>query len=178
MGNPITSHSWYILHCKSGQETRARLNVENQGYTSYLPQIKRQKVLRGKPTLRMEALFPGYLFVHLDVHSANFNALRSTRGVNGFVRFGDVPATMPEDVMESVKVLEQAFADQPPADSPFKPGDKVKITEGPFAGLEAVYSMSKGEERCLVLLDMLGKQQRLIIEEAALHTDQAQAAKA
>ena len=47
-------------------------------------------------------------------------------------------------------------------------GDKVQITEGPFAGLEAIYDMAKGEDRCLVFLDMLGKQQRIIVEETTL----------
>lgn len=159
---------WYILHCKGGQENRAKDNVENQGYSTCLPQIKRQKILRGKKVGCVEPLFPGYLFVHLDTETANFNALRSTRGVNGFVRFGGMPATVPVVVMESIMALEQAFTCQPDAEPMFKSGDKVQITEGPFAGLQGIYNMPKGEERCLIFLDMLGQQQRIEIEETAL----------
>lgn len=159
---------WYILHCKAGQEERAKDNVENQNYRTCLPQIKRQKILRGKKVGCVEPLFPGYLFVHLDTDTANFNALRSTRGVNGFVRFGGMPATVPAVVMDSIMALEQAFSGQPDAEPMFKSGDPVRITEGPFAGLEAIYSMAKGEERCLVFLDMLGKQQRITLAETAL----------
>ena len=122
----------------------------------------------GQKTDCIEPLFPGYLFVQLDTNTANFNALRSTRGVNGFVRFGGVPAIVPAAVMDSIMVLEQAFTAQPDAEPMFKSGDPVRITEGPFAGLEAIYSMAKGEERCLVFLDMLGKQQQISIEESAL----------
>lgn len=159
---------WYILHCKAGQEERAKDNVENQNYRTCLPQIKRQKILRGKKNDRIEALFPSYLFVHLNTDTANFNALRSTRGVNGFVRFGGIPAIVPAAVMDSIMVLEQAFTAQPDAEPMFKSGDPVRIIEGSFAGLEAIYSMAKGEERCLVFLDMLGKQQQISIEETAL----------
>lgn len=159
---------WYILHCKGGQENRAKDNVENQGYSTCLPQIKRQKILRGKKVGCVEPLFPGYLFVHLDTETANFNALRSTRGVNGFVRFGGMPATVPAVVMDSIKALEEAFTGQQESEPMFKSGDKVQITEGPFAGLEAIYNMAKGEDRCLVFLDMLGKQQRIIIAETTL----------
>lgn len=159
---------WFVLHCKGGQETRARQHVENQGYRTSLPQISRQKIVRGKKTDCIEPLFPGYLFVQLDTNTANFNALRSTRGVNGFVRFGGMPATVPAAVMDSIMVLEQAFTAQPDAEPMFKSGDKVQITEGPFAGLEAIYSMAKGEDRCLVFLDMLGKQQRITLAETAL----------
>lgn len=122
----------------------------------------------GQKTDCIEPLFPGYLFVQLDTNTANFNALRSTRGVNGFVRFGGVPTTVPTEIMDSVIALEQTLTGAPNTETLFKTGDTVQITEGPFAGLEAIYSMAKGEERCLVFLDMLGKQQQISIEETAL----------
>lgn len=163
-----TGKHWYILHCKGGQEARAKDNVENQGYSTCLPQIRQQKILRGKKTVCIEALFPSYLFVYLDTGTANFNALRSTRGVNGFVRFGGVPAIVPVGIMDSIIALEQAFSDRPDTEPMFKSGDKVQIAKGPFTGLEAIYNMPKGEDRCLVFLDMLGKQQRVTIAETAL----------
>lgn len=166
-----TSTAWYLLHCKAQQEDRARLNIENQGYTTCLPQVRRQKLLRGKRVDCIEPLFPNYIFVHLDTHSANFNALRSTRGVNGFVRFGGIPATVPEQVMHSILALEQAGDKQATAQPVFSPGDTVHITEGPFAGLQAIYNMPKGEERCLIFLNMLGQQQRIEIKETALRSE-------
>jgi transcriptional antiterminator RfaH len=39
----------------------------------------------------------------------------------------------------------------------FAPGDAVVITEGPFAGMEAIYHMAQGEERVMVLLNILSK---------------------
>lgn len=160
--------AWYLLHCKARQENRAQLNIENQGYSTCLPQMKRQKILRGKRVDCIEPVFPNYIFVHLDKKTANFNALRSTRGVNGFVRFGGMPATVPAEVMNSILALEQT---QDAAQPMFNPGEKVQITEGPFAGLQAIYNMAKGEERCLVFLNMLGQQQQIEIEENALRAE-------
>lgn len=162
--------AWYVLHCKAQQEDRARLNIENQGYTTCLPHIKRQKNLRGKRLECIEPLFPNYIFIHLDSNTANFNALRSTRGVNDFVRFGGVPATVPAQVMENILMLEHDIDNQQTAQPMYSAGDKVQITTGPFTGLQAIYGMSKGEERCLVFLDMLGQQQRIEIEEVALRS--------
>ena len=164
-------NAWYLLHCKGKQEERARLNIENQGYTTCLPQIKRQKIVQGKRVDCIEPLFPNYIFVHIDTATANFNALRSTRGVNSFVRFGGVPAKVPNEVMTKILELEQNSENQHTAQPAFSAGEKVKITEGPFAGLQAIYNMPKGEERCLIFLDMLGKQQRLEIEETALRSE-------
>lgn len=162
--------AWYLLHCKARQEARARMHVENQGYTACLPQLDRTKLVRGKRTVCEEPLFPNYLFVQLNVNTANFNALRSTRGVNGFVRFGGVPATVPNEVVAQLLEIEDAQKNAASVQQTYKTGAAVEITEGPFAGLQAVYQMPKGEERCLVLLDMLGKQQRIEIEERVLRS--------
>lgn len=164
-------NAWYLLHCKARQEDRAQLNIENQGYTTCLPQIKRQKIVQGKRVERIEPLFPNYIFIHLDSNTANFNALRSTRGVNGFVRFGGMPATVPNEVMATILALEHSSENQHTVQPTFSAGEKVQITEGLFAGLQAIYNMPKGEERCLIFLDMLGKQQHIEIEETALRND-------
>ncbi|MDY7219627.1 transcription/translation regulatory transformer protein RfaH [Denitrificimonas sp. JX-1] len=165
-------NAWYLLHCKARQEQRAQQNIENQGYTTCLPQIKRQKIVQGKRIERIEPLFPNYIFIQLDKSTANFNALRSTRGVNGFVRFGGIPATVPGQVMDSILALEQTSEKQDQAQPLFRSGDKVQISDGPFAGLQAIYNMPKGEERCLIFLDMLGQQQSIEIEETALRSEE------
>jgi|SRR5690554_4580390 len=164
------SISWYLLHCKARQEMRARSNIENQGHTTCLPQVKIQKRVRGKKVSVTEALFPNYLFVQLDSSKANFNALRSTRGVTGFVRFGGVPVEVPSAVVHSMQELEAEQAKCGVAERIYAPGSHVEVIEGPFAGLKAVYQMAKGEERCLVLLDMLGKQQRIELDERVLRS--------
>ncbi|RTE86075.1 MULTISPECIES: transcription/translation regulatory transformer protein RfaH [Gammaproteobacteria] len=159
--------AWYLLHCKARQEARAKLNIENQGINTCFPQISVQKIRRGKRTTVNEPLFPNYLFIQVDQDQANFNALRSTRGVSGFVRFGGVPAEVPDQVMQQLIELE-ASEELSNFSSQFEAGSRVQVEEGPFAGLQAVYQLAKGEERCLVLLDMLGKQQRIEIEERVL----------
>ena len=37
-------------------------------------------------------------------------------------------------------------------------GDKVNIIEGPFKGLQAVYSHTHGQQRCIVLINWLNQQ--------------------
>lgn len=156
---------WYLLHCKARQEARAKMHIENQGYTTCLPTIRLQKTLRGKRQVVEEALFPSYLFIQIDMENANFNSIRSTRGVNGFVRFGGIPSKIPQSVIEQFQALE---GQQTEPQAQFETGAEVEIAEGPFAGLPAVYKINKGDDRCLVLLEMMGKQQQLELKEAAL----------
>lgn len=98
--------AWYVLHCKGKQEQRAQHNIENQGYTTCLPRIKRQKIVQGKRVDCIEPLFPNYIFIQLDSNTASFNALRSTLRVNNFVRFGGMPGTVPSEVMITLLALE------------------------------------------------------------------------
>jgi transcriptional antiterminator RfaH len=45
-----------------------------------------------------------------------------------------------------------------------KPGEPVRIKEGPFSGLEAIFERSlKGSERVAVLLEILGRQTRIVL---------------
>ncbi|RUO26291.1 transcription/translation regulatory transformer protein RfaH [Aliidiomarina minuta] len=159
--------AWYLLHCKPRQEARAKLNIENQGYLTCYPTLNVEKRVAGKRKIVAEPLFPNYLFIQLDPEQANFNALRSTRGVNGFVRFGGKPTKVPDKVIQHLQSLEDTGQEQV-VESMFKPGKPVEITEGPFAGLPAVYQLRKSEDRCLILLEMMGKQQQLEINESQL----------
>ncbi|EGU33599.1 transcriptional activator RfaH [Vibrio scophthalmi LMG 19158] len=82
---------WFLVRCKSKQEQRASLNFSNQMITSYYPTIGVLKTSRGKTTLKQEALFPGYLFVHLDISSNYASKVNNTFGVYGFVNFAGKP---------------------------------------------------------------------------------------
>lgn len=150
--------AWYLLHCKAKQENRAALHLCNQGYSSYLPQWQKEKLVKGSKAVVTEPLFPNYLFVQLDAEQANFNAIRSTRGVNGFVRFGGVPATVPTSLIASIRQQAVQQKEQQPL---FKLNSQVELTAGPLTGLTAIYKASKGSDRALILLTLLGQEQEL-----------------
>jgi transcriptional antiterminator RfaH len=50
----------------------------------------------------------------------------------------------------------------------FETGETVQITEGPFLGLDAIYQMSDGESRVMVLLNILSKPVSLSIEPTGI----------
>ena len=50
----------------------------------------------------------------------------------------------------------------------FSQGDKVVITEGPFAGLEAAYQMTDADQRAMVLLHILSQPVSVQIHAASL----------
>ena len=77
------------------------------------------------------------------------------------MRFGQVPAVLLPETLKTIQAFEAAYnASSFEEISSFKPGKAVVVTEGPFAGLEGLVSMVS-EQRVVVLMHLLGQQQRL-----------------
>lgn len=151
---------WYVIQCKGGESFRAADHLANQGYDVFHPVLEVQKKRRGKLEWVSEPLFPYYLFIRLDRLVSNWRPIRSTRGVLKLVGFGDMPVAV-DDAL--VATLREHGSDRQDATANlyFRAGEAVEITEGPFKDLQAVFATHKGQERAIVLLDLLHRQQRL-----------------
>lgn len=154
---------WYVVHTKPRQEQRALLNLEQQGYACYLPTLAVEKIRQGALAVEDEPLFPRYLFIQLNSHQSgkSWSPIRSTKGVSRLVTFGAEPAKVDSQLIET---LRQRRAELSPEPQPlFTPGERVIVSDGPFAGLEAVYQMMDGERRAMVLIELLSKPTRLTV---------------
>tara|TARA_Y100000780_G_C13674463_1_gene413718 strand:- start:1301 stop:1873 length:573 start_codon:yes stop_codon:yes gene_type:complete len=157
-GNNVNSaSSWYLIQCKPRQDERAEENLRNQSFTCYRPQRRMQHIKRGKQVEAVESLFPGYLFVCLDRLQDNWYSIRSTRGVARLVTFGNEPAVVSAELIDRL----HAHESQTPVACQFACGDAVRITEGPFSELEAIFLRNDGDERAILLLTLLHREQRL-----------------
>ena len=148
---------WYLIQCKPRQEARAEENLERQGFVCFRPFHAQEKVVKGKRTRVEEPLFPGYIFIRLRV-TDDWSPLRSTRGVARRVSFGNKPAVVDECIIECLRQRTAAG----PEPQLFTSGQCLRIIDGPFAELEAVFMGMDGDERVVVLLNLLQRQQRLV----------------
>lgn len=114
-----------------------------------------ESVRQGRRVTTPQPLFPRYLFIQLDdsLQARAWGPVRSTLGVTRLVSFGQQPARVPEELVAQLRqqVRELAAAPQPL----FQPGQAVRITQGPFAGLDCIYQMPDGDQRVIVLLTLL-----------------------
>ncbi|WP_282040752.1 transcription/translation regulatory transformer protein RfaH [Halomonas alimentaria] len=157
---------WYAIQCKGGESFRATENLVNQGFEVFHPVLEVQKKRRGKLTWVVEPLFPYYLFIRLDRLVSNWRPIRSTRGVLKLVSFGETPIAVDDALVETLR--EKGSERDQDANLYFHAGEPVQITEGPFKELQAVFESHKGEERAIVLLNLLHRQQRLEMPVANL----------
>ena len=153
---------WYVIQAKPGLADRAQQELENQGFDTYQPKIWVEKIVKRQRKRRLEALFPGYIFIYLSELESDWRPIRSTRGVSKLVAFGGQPASVPSDIIQSIK--DQISDDSTAEKSALEKNQTLEITEGPFINLRALFDTYDGEERAYVLLNMLGKWQRIAIE--------------
>lgn len=153
---------WYVLTTKAKNENRACENLTNQGYETYLPLITVNKIQRGIKKEISEPLFPNYTFIRLDSDTANFNSIRSTRGVLGGVKFGTQILSINDAIIEQLKSDLDEHQNRVSVIGSLKSGDEVNITRGPFSGLKAIYQSSDGLERSILMLNFIQNTQRVV----------------
>jgi len=148
---------WYLLHTKPRQERCAFENLQRQSYHCYLPTIPSERLHQGGLTIADEPLFPRYLFIRLGHRDSakSWAPIRSTKGVSRLVSFGIEPARVDDCLIELLQTEEASLQRKP---KPlYRSGERVRLTEAPFAGIEGIYQMADGERRVMVLIEMLNK---------------------
>ena len=162
--------AWYVVATRPRQESVARDHLARQGYQVLLPEISLKKRRQSRWVTVVEPLFPGYLFVMIAFGQDDTAPIRSTRGCRDLVRFGEHHPPIPATVLETFMAQSASVTEGGPL---LTAGETVRIENGPFAGLTAVFDMPKGDDRAQVLLEMLGKVQQVVVEadQLAKHSE-------
>lgn len=162
---------WYVVHTHPHAEAKAMLNLARQGFLCYLPRyLKRRRHARRLETVAAP-LFPRYLFVALDLATARWWPIRSTFGVADLVFQGGQPAAVSSGVIEQLKAREDAhgLVDLPHRPQ-FAPGDKIRVAAGVFSACLGLFEGMADRDRVSVLLDLLGRKVRVVMNEDMLAT--------
>jgi transcriptional antiterminator RfaH len=155
---------WYVIHCKPRQEGRALENLVRQGFVCFLPKLSVRRPRNGRDVMVEESLFPGYLFINLDASQDNWAPIRSTRGVGRILRVGDRPLPVSDAIIESIRRRVAAQSPEPR----LQPGERVVITDGCFAQLEAIFIAEDGDHRVTLLLNLLHQEHSLSFPAASV----------
>lgn len=113
-------------------------------------------------------MFPRYLFVHLDTASDNWAPIRSTLGVVSVVRFGQRPAAVPDSLIEDLRRREDEEGVQVLPAERYERGARVRITAGSLTGYEAIFLAKTARDRVQVLLAVLGRHTRTVVDLSAI----------
>jgi transcription antitermination factor NusG len=146
---------WYALHSHPNKEDLLWQQLMAREVEVFYPRIPANPV---NPRARkIKPYFPGYLFVNADVEQSGLSFFQWMPYATGLVMFGGEPAVVPEALIYTVRQrVEEITRAGGEVLNEVKPGDRVEIQDGPFAGYNAIFDVRlPGKERVRVLLQML-----------------------
>ncbi len=160
--------AWYIVHTYSGFENKAKLALEDginraglQGRFGevLVPTETVVEVKDGQKRTTTRKVYPGYMFVQMELDNETMHVVKSTPKVTGFI--GGDRAPPPVSEIEIRRITNQMVEDEVAPARPvveFERGDEVKIIDGPFANMKgSVDEVNTGRGKLRVLVTMFGR---------------------
>ncbi|MBF0119205.1 MAG: transcriptional activator RfaH [Desulfobacterales bacterium] len=157
----MNDRSWFAVQTKMNKEFLAKENYLRQGYIVYLPIIYKERRHARRVDKVVRPFFPRYLFLNLTESEKNWQTINSTIGVIGAVHFGKQYPSVPDFVIEQLKLRENenGFIDFSAKNfQSLKKGAKVELTIEGVDNLNAIFIENVGKNRAIILIEMLRTQ--------------------
>jgi transcriptional antiterminator RfaH len=156
---------WAAAQLQPQRDGLALHCLRQAGFETYCPRLREQRTAHGRKVVRTPLLFPGYLFVLIELQ---WSRARWSPGVVRLVLNGAAPAAVPDGVIAQLKEREVKGLIELPRPPKFHPGDRVRVLHGPLAGHIGLYAGMKPHERVEVLLAILGATQKVTLSADAV----------
>lgn len=152
---PVPDVHWFALYTKPHKEYAVRDRLRGLGVEAYLPEVL--VAVRRRDRRPTKPFFPHYLFARFNPHGERMARVRWTPGLRRIVTAQGQPMPVPDAVIAALQRRLATMAEATETE-PFREGDEVRIVEGPFSGLEAVFDKRLSPEgRVRVFLQLMSR---------------------
>lgn len=160
---------WYALRTTYGRELKAYDYITSNSGTAFCPTIAADRTVNGRRVTCEVARIPNILFgygtedelrrfvydnVHLPFLRFYYRHFTTDDGV------GKEPLIVPDRQMESLRIVCQATGEDtivvPATIQKFSEGQMVRVTVGPFAGMEGYVARFQGQQRVGIVIEDVG----------------------
>jgi transcriptional antiterminator RfaH len=155
---------WCCAQVEPRRERLASYCLGLAGYEIYQPLLREQRRSHGRKITVTPPLFPGYLFVWVV---RGWWDARWSPGVRRLVMDRPVPERVPDAVISEIRSRERGGLVELPK-LRLEPGAGVRILQGPLQDHIGLLAALRPHERVLVLLQLLGGQQRVELARNAI----------
>lgn len=133
---------WYIVHvysameksiAKSLQERIDRSELSHMFGEILVPTEEVLEIKNGQKVTSERRLFPGYVFVEIELTDETWHLVKSTPKVTGFIGGkANKPTAISAAEVQSMRDQMKAGSDKPRPKVLFEVGEVIRIKEGPF----------------------------------------------
>ena len=171
-----TTDKWYTLKVLSNFEQKAQKLIEKKleqepeskefFHEVLMPSEIVTTVKQGKKTARVRKLYPGYLFVRMNIYDEenptelNAKAYYFINSINGVTDFigGKSPVQLSKKEIDTIKEHIAKFQNKEVPKSYYDVGQQVTILDGPFVGLHgAISEVDTEHQKLKVLVSIFGR---------------------
>lgn len=164
---------WFVVHTYSGYENKVKMNLERRAENMHMEDyifriivpMEDEVIIKedGERSVVKRKVYPGYVMVEMVMTDDSWYVVRNTTGVTGFVGTGAKP--VPLEDSEVAMLLRQMGIDDPSIRLEYEVGEKVRVTDGSFAGvIGTVTEINVEKNRLKVQVDMLGSSANIELE--------------
>lgn len=159
------SLDWFALRVKPRAERVVSTVLDGKGYECFLPMHRERRKWSDRVKTVETPLFGGYVFCRFDVQHRL--PILTSPGVLHVVSIGKVPEPIPDEEIESLKVITASGLAVEPW--PFlQIGETVRIVAGPLTGASGIIQSVKDRDRLVVSVGLLQRSVSVIVPESCL----------
>ena len=158
--------NWYVIHSYSGYENKVKKNLEHRIeslgmqdkiFQVLVPTEDEIELKDGQRRTVERRIFPGYILVEMIMDEDSWYVVRNTPGVTGFV--GSIRKPTPLRSRDVDRVLKRMRAESPRVKVTFRPGQKVRVCDGPFEDfVGAVDDIFPDKGKVRILVSFFGRE--------------------
>ncbi len=159
--------NWYAIHVLSGHEKKvkayleseiARLGLNDRISQILIPAEEVTEMRDGKRRVKNKVFFPGYMLVEIVLDKDTQHVILNTPGVTNFVGPKNKPQALRKEEIDRILGRVEEGATREVLDVPFRLGDPIKVTDGPFTDFTGfVEDINKEKKKVKVMVSIFGR---------------------
>ena len=159
--------NWYTLRVISGKESRIKDNIlfelDYQNLSSevsniLIPSENIVEMKEGKKKVKNKVFFPGYILIEMSESKEAKYLVENTDGVMNFVGSNGEPQALKDDEITRILGEVEGREGREVVIAPYKVGDSVKVTDGPFADFTGfVNEVNNEKQKVKVSVSIFGR---------------------
>jgi len=151
-GATETALPWYVLHTRSRQEKAVARTLESHGIEHFLPLRKGSRFYGHRKRTVWQPVFPSYVFLRGTIEQT-YTAIACGR-VCQVLEVRD-QLQFDREIEQIRSAIERGGTLEPYA--ALERGQRVRVTAGPFAGLEGLIEQPARPDRLILQVEALGQ---------------------